>query len=288
MLMSADTSFIPNDGFSTRTKVRRCATWERLRSQLTGRSDGRKSTGPVAGLGSTELLSPAEEAELFLRMNFLKFRTSALKKRIARGEQRTELIERATVLLDEALAVRNHLITANMRLVMAVAKKYVSPVHAFDELVSEGTMTLMHAVDKFDADRGFRFSTYAYRSIARNLYRCVMDAQKEKQRVPCSVEEHAVEPVSESQGSAALDQSWQNVRRLAYSMLEGLDRREKFIIRSRYALGAHRKPRTFQYLADKLGISKERARQLEGRAVSKLKQMAESYDRDELFGAVVS
>jgi len=70
-------------------------------------------------------------------------------------------------------------------------------------------------------------------------------------------------------------------------MLEQLDRRERFIIRSRYALGAHRKVRTFQCLADKLGVSKERVRQLEQRAVSKLRTLAAEFEMDELFGAAM-
>ena len=60
-----------------------------------------------------------------------------------------------------------------MRLVMSIVKKFVTPQQAFDELLSDGILTLMQAIEKFDFDRGFRFSTYAYRSIARNAYRCV-------------------------------------------------------------------------------------------------------------------
>jgi len=65
--------------------------------------------------------------------------------------------------------------------------------------------------------------------------------------------------------------------------IKRLDRREQFIIRSRYALGPHRKTRTFQCLADKLGVSKERARQLEQRAVKKLQTMAKGVDIDSIF-----
>ena len=78
---------------------------------------------------------------------------------------------------------------------------------------------------------------------------------------------------------------WSNLRDLMSSMLGDLDRREQFIIRSRYALGAHRKVRTFQSLADKLGVSKERVRQLEQRAMCKLRAMAAEYEMDELFTA---
>ena len=66
------------------------------------------------------------------------------------------------------------------------------------------------------------------------------------------------------------------------AMMGRLDRREQFILRGRYALGAHRKVRSFQCLADKLGISKERVRQLESRAVNKLRMMAAQHDPDNM------
>ncbi len=57
-------------------------------------------------------------------------------------------------------------------------------------------------------------------------------------------------------------------------MLNDLDRREKFIIRARFSLGSHRKVQTLQALANRLGVSKERVRQLERRAMDKLRVMA--------------
>ena len=78
---------------------------------------------------------------------------------------------------------------------------------------------------------------------------------------------------------------WSNLSELMASLLDQLDRRERFIIRSRYELGAHRKVRTFQYLADKLGVSKERVRQLESRAVGKLQALAAESANDDLFVA---
>ena len=63
--------------------------------------------------------------------------------------------------LAAAQAIRDHIIKANMRLVISVVKKFVTPQHSFDDMLSDGIYSLMQAVDKFDFDRGFRFSTYA-------------------------------------------------------------------------------------------------------------------------------
>ena len=54
--------------------------------------------------------------------------------------------------MEEAKAVRDEIVKANMRLVISIAKKFVSPQHSFDELLSEGIMTLIAAVEKFDYD----------------------------------------------------------------------------------------------------------------------------------------
>jgi RNA polymerase primary sigma factor len=80
-----------------------------------------------------------------------------------------------------------------------------------------------------------------------------------------------------------------SMRSMMLEMLDQLDRRERFILRGRFALGAHRKVRTFQCLADKLGVSKERVRQLEQRAIIKLKALVETVQRapQPSLGAVI-
>jgi RNA polymerase primary sigma factor len=74
------------------------------------------------------------------------------------------------------------------------------------------------------------------------------------------------------------EQQWTRMRTLLSKLLRHLDRREQFILRGRFALGAHREVRTFQCLADKLGVSKERVRQLEQRAIAKLQALAQLVD----------
>jgi RNA polymerase primary sigma factor len=74
------------------------------------------------------------------------------------------------------------------------------------------------------------------------------------------------------------EQQWARMRTLLSNLLPQLDRREQFILRGRFALGAHREVRTFQCLADKLGVSKERVRQLEQRAIAKLQALAQQVD----------
>ena len=72
------------------------------------------------------------------------------------------------------------------------------------------------------------------------------------------------------------------------TLCTNLDDREQFIIERRFALGAGLKPDTFQKLATQLGISKERVRQLNDRAVKKLKSMAEESELSQLVETLVA
>jgi RNA polymerase primary sigma factor len=184
-------------------------------------------------------------------------------------------VEKAESFLAQANGVRDAIIRANMRLVISIVKKFVGPQHSFDDMLSDGTMSLMQAVDKFDYARGFRFSTYAYRAIARNAYRSIMDQHKANARFASGADDAVFDVIDDRESGWISEQSWARLRTQMAGLLDRLDRREQFIIRSRFALGAHRKVRTFQSLADKLGISKERVRQLEQRAVEKLRKMAD-------------
>lgn len=235
----------------------------------------------------SDLLTHEQEAALFREMNYLKFRANALRSRIDPDDIDARMIATIEILLSRAQTIRDSIIQANMRLVMSIVKKFVTPQQSFDDLLSDGVFTLMQAVEKFDFDRGFRFSTYAYRSIARNAYRCVTLAHKEETRFTRDAEDWAFEQEDDRSLSTMNDKVWSNLRDLTAAMLNKLDRRERFIIRGRYALGAHRKARTFQDLANRLEVSKERVRQLEQRAVAKLRKMAAEFEMDELFGAAM-
>ncbi len=284
-ILQTEIDFIPNPEFQAED-----CDGDRSVSEILN-STGGKGKAPsdlpahLRRICEVDLLTHEQEIALFRQMNYLKFRANALRSRLDPDNVDSQAIEEIQDTLLRAQAIRDHIIQANMRLVMSIVKKFVTPQQSFDDMLSEGTFTLMQAVEKFDFDRGFRFSTYAYRSIARNAYRSVTTAWKEESRYTRDAEEWAFEADSDHSSSTTTEQIWTNLRELTASMLDKLDRREQFIIRSRYALGAHRKVRTFQCLADKLGVSKERVRQLEQRAVNKLRAMAGELEMDELFGA---
>jgi RNA polymerase primary sigma factor len=213
-------------------------------------------------------------------MNYLKFRANALRARLNPDDPDEAALAQVEHLLASAALLRDQILQANMRLAVSVVKKFVTPQYSFDELLSDGICSLMQAVDKFDFHRGYRFSTYAYRAISRNAYREVMNRQRQQRRYVTGSDEVLHATLDQRVGSGLDERTWQRLRGNLQELLGRLDRREQFIIAGRYALGAHRRPRTFQELADRLGVSKERARQLEQRAVSRLRRMAADTARE--------
>jgi len=281
-LMQIEIDFIPNRGFEAEGESCDKAVAATLRHRSDASQGDVGLPAHLRRMCDCELLTPEQERTLFREMNLLKFQAAALRSRVQLDCAERTTLDAIESQLAQAQDIRDHLIQANMRLVISIVKKFVTPQQSFDDLLSEGVVTLMKAVEKFDFDRGFRFSTYAYRSIVRHVYRTVNLAAQEEASFTRDAEEWAFEDAKAGAASSMSDQLWSNLRVLMISLLDQLDRRERFIIRSRYALGAHRKVRTFKFLADKLGVSKERVRQLESRAVAKLQVFAAEYQQDDL------
>jgi RNA polymerase primary sigma factor len=228
------------------------------------------------------LLKPEQEKMLFERMNYL-LQQAAIHRSVLNPDRpsrhRLELIELLIALADWH---RDRIVEANLRLVFSIVKKFVNPSNTFDDLLSDGIVGLIRAVEKFDFDRGFRFSTYATQVVRRNSYRTVVLNQQERQKVQGGLQDMDIDVSEEERSSAISEKRWHELRSRLSVMLGDLDRREKFIIRARFSLGPHRKVHTLQSLADRLGVSKERVRQLERRAMDKLRAMAGDVEFAEL------
>lgn len=229
----------------------------------------------LSRLCEAALLKPEQERELFRRMNFL-FHQATMHRSLLRTDRpsrkRLELVDRLMLLAEWH---RDRIVEANLRLVFSIVKKFVNPNNTFDDLLSDGIVGLIRAVEKFDYDRGFRFSTYATQVVRRNSYRTVVLKQQERQKTVGGLQDMNLDFSDEQRSSPISEKRWHELRGRLAVMLDDLDRREKFIIRARFSLGSHRKVHTLQSLADRLGISKERVRQLERRAMDKLRGMAD-------------
>lgn len=235
--------------------------------------------GQVNGLGlvtgsDVRLLTKEGEEYLFRRMNFFAYRANMLRSRLNPARPRRAIVEETEYCIQQAQEARSQLVQANVRLVASLANKFSNARVDFDELVSEGNLILLNAIDKFDVDRGFRFSTYATHAIQRHYYRVIQRKQRRRGievSAPSEVLADSL-PVYDQDGDMIDDAAaGELIRRLG----ECLDEREQLIIRDRFALEGtgNRKAKTLKTLAIEMGLSKERVRQLQYRALDKLREL---------------
>lgn len=133
--------------------------------------DTREMTSELRTLCACPVLSPTQERAMFLQYNFRKYQAAIARRRLDPARVRRRRLDQIDRLLAGATTVRNRIVRANLRLVVSVAKKHVRPGLSLAELVSEGTITLMRAVDGFDARRGNKFSTYATLALMKGFAR---------------------------------------------------------------------------------------------------------------------
>jgi RNA polymerase primary sigma factor len=233
----------------------------------------------LSSLYEVPLLAREQESHLFRKMNYLKFRANKLREALDPTKARSSDLDKIEALQEEALAVKNQIIRANLRLVVSIAKKHVGPTNNFFELVSDGNMSLIRAVEKFDYSRGNKFSTYASWAIMKNFARTIPEENYRRDRF---VTGH--EAMFESAADTRADEhecelSMKRMQDAVRGMLGRLDERERRIIISRYGLGGVSE-QTLEQLGRELGITKERVRQIESRAQQKLKKIADEAKLD--------
>lgn len=229
----------------------------------------------LASLYDVPLLTKEQEHHLFRRFNFLKCKAVKLREQLDPVHAKTSLMDEIEELYDEAVKTKNQIVQANLRLVVSIAKRHMSAAEDFFQLVSDGNMSLIRAVEKFDYMRGNKFSTYASWAIMKNFARTIPEEFKQKDRFRTSLEEAFLGAQDERPDHYRLE-SLQNLRRQQVGrILNRLDEREQKIIIRRFGLDHRREPLTLKEVGAELGVTKERIRQIEARALNKLRQAAQ-------------
>ena len=273
------------------------------------------------------LLKLEEELDLALRIEAGR----DAKNQLACGKIRKRSFEQKRLdgLVQEGVMARDHLIKANTRLVVSIAKRYMGHAIPFLDLIQEGNLGLMKAVEKYDVHRGFRFSTYATwwirqtitRAIAdqsrtirvpvhmtdriRQIYKSTHDLEQDLGRVP-TPEELAERlgldvkkvnwilkvswlplslesPIGDDEDSelgmfiedefspTPMQSAYQSLlKEKIEEVLSTLSPREARVLRLRFGLNSD-KAYTLEEVGEKFGLTRERIRQIEGKALRRLR-----------------
>jgi len=228
----------------------------------------------LASLYEDSLLTREQEGHLFRQFNYLKYKAAELRRQLDPAQPKQSLLDAIERLHEQAVAVKNQIVRANLRLVVSIAKRYVGHGDGFFELVSDGNVSLMRAIDKFDFARGNKISTYASWAIMRNFSRSIPSEQRYQDRFRTSQTDVFSDSVDFRSDPDALESAQTLRASQVRKILERLDDRERSIVVSRFGLEDGDKPQSLQQIGDQLGVSKERIRQIVTRAMGKLRLAA--------------
>jgi RNA polymerase primary sigma factor/RNA polymerase sigma factor len=229
----------------------------------------------LASLYETPLLTAEQERHLFRKYNFLKYRAAKLREKLNPRRPQLRILDEIERLHRDAVATKNHIIQANLRLVVSIMKRYVTENDGTFELISDGNISMMRAVEKFDYTRGAKFSTYATWAIQKNNARRFAEDIKHRTRFQTSHEEALADSAEEHFDPEHAERAQQVRESRIAAILKQLDTRDRQIIERRYGLAGNPKVMTLKEVGDELGVSKERIRQLETRAMERLRELAE-------------
>lgn len=228
------------------------------------------------------LLTAEQERALFVQFNYCRYRAARLRRKILRqGRMAPTTTRRMLAWHHKAGRLRDQIADTNLALVLAMAKRARLNEMDFADLVSEGNMALLRAADKFDASRGFKFSTYACRAILKAFSRAGMKMTRHRQMFPTDFD-----PTMERSNFMEVkrevheDDCADEVRDIVLDNRADLTDIEQEVIEHRFAIGPEgtkkqARPMTLEQVGKIIGVTKERVRQIQNKALAKIRASLE-------------
>jgi RNA polymerase sigma factor (sigma-70 family) len=233
---------------------------------------------PPIGDPPARSLTLAEEREIFLKFNYARHRLMIVLMEY-RGKRLSGTATREVLYWDGvARELCAEIVNANLGLVPTMVERSRITGVDFGELISEGQLALLRAIDKFDVGRGFKFSTYACRAILTSLARAVALMARHRSRFPLEFDPDMQRGDMLETRRAYQDEDF--VRRIQSVLKENradLTRAERRVISERFGFTSrlsNAKPgaqKTLRQVAAIFGVTKERVRQIQNKALIKLR-----------------
>lgn len=240
------------------------------------RPHARNEQGVPVARRPAETLTIAQERELFLKFNYARYRTMLVLKQNA-GRRLSGAAARELLAWDrEAARIRALIVEANLGLVPTMIERSRIKGVDFGELISEGQLALLRSVDKFDCGRGFKFSTYACRAIITSITRAVAMMARHRSYFPTEYDPDMQRSDHTEMRRAGIEEdcieALQGILRENQAALTPTERR---VLSERFGFGRSGTQagpdKTLRQVADLFGVTKERVRQIQNRALSKLR-----------------
>jgi RNA polymerase sigma factor (sigma-70 family) len=201
----------------------------------------------------------------------------AVQKKIQKDGLTRELAEQFLKWHRRFEHFREYLVRTNLALVLAMAKRTRLGDVDFAEVVSEGNMALIRAVDKFSIDRGFKFSTYACRAILKAFSRTALKSSRHKTRFPVEFEpDMEKSDWSDRKRDMVEEDCIDELKQIVDRNLADLTDVESTVIQRRFNWQQQDEhPLTLEEVGQIIGVTKERVRQIQNKALAKIRIVLE-------------
>jgi len=230
------------------------------------------------------VLTAKQEQALFLQFNYCRYRAAQLREQIDSFKV-TE--DEGRELLDwhgRAMQLRDQIAHTNLPLVLAMAKRFRGSDLDYADLISEGNAALLRAIDKFNASKGYKLSTYACRAILKSFSRLGVKLNRYRQLFPTTYEPKMERSdFAERRHEEAREDAIDELRRIIRENRADLTDVERTVIEHRFQIDKDSgkgkdssRKLTLEQVGRLIGVTKERVRQIQAKAYKKLRKRLEA------------